>query len=212
MRDSRWLWCCWPGLPRIWFSGDWCSLAVALAFGLALNFLLIASLPGQGWLPPRLLAVGWAAAGGFWIYSAIRSWRLFPSLRHPQPHDDQGLFIRAQAEYLRGHWFETESLLKQLLAASHEDIDAHLLLASLYRRTRRHSEAAAQLLRLEQLERAAKWRWEMAAERRLLERQIEEDRNGPPAVRNPQSEGERQGAPAGTVLNSSGPGGWGRAE
>jgi len=49
-------------------------------------------------------------------------------------------------------------------------LDALLLLATLYRHTRRCDEAAKQLDRLDRLDEAVKWRWEIEHERELLKR------------------------------------------
>ena len=46
-------------------------------------------------------------------------------------------------EYLRGNWLEAESLLQRLIRESARDFDVHLLLATLYRRTRRYDEASS---------------------------------------------------------------------
>jgi cytochrome c-type biogenesis protein CcmH/NrfG len=44
------------------------------------------------------------------------------------------------------------------------------MLATLYRHTRRYDEAAKQLDRLDRLDEAVKWRWEIERERELLKR------------------------------------------
>jgi hypothetical protein len=81
------------------------------------------------------------------------------------------LFVRAQAEYLRGHWYEVETLLGQLLDEQDSDVDAQLLLTTLYRRTGRIEEGQRKLEELERMDGAEKWALEIARERDMLNRQ-----------------------------------------
>ena len=94
--------------------------------------------------------------------------RSLPDLRDPPRVDDRGLFIQAQAEYLKGHWFEAETLLRRILRHCSRDADALLMLATLYRRTKRWDEARRQLDRLDRLDGSRKWRLEIAQERERL--------------------------------------------
>jgi cytochrome c-type biogenesis protein CcmH/NrfG len=80
------------------------------------------------------------------------------------------LFIQAQAEYLKGHWFEAETLLGQLLENQDSDVDAQLMLATLYRRTGRIEDGRRKLQELERMDGANKWVLEMAREREMLDR------------------------------------------
>jgi cytochrome c-type biogenesis protein CcmH/NrfG len=80
------------------------------------------------------------------------------------------LFVRAQTEYLKGHWFEAETLLGQLLEEQDSDVDAQLMLATLYRRTRRVEDGQSKLKVLERMDGAEKWALEMAREREMLDR------------------------------------------
>jgi len=108
---------------------------------------------------------------GFWIVSAWNShkWVVRTRRLSKRPGFDQ-LFVQAQSEYLKGHWLEAETLLKQLLEQSDRDVDAHLLLASVYRRSNRRADAICQLDLLSRLERAGKWGLEIEQERQLLQR------------------------------------------
>jgi thioredoxin-like negative regulator of GroEL len=124
-------------------------------------------------LPAAMSMPAWLLVGGFWLFWSIRSYRTMPELlRLSVVSPDvggRGLFIQAQGEYLRGNWFEAESLLKRLIQESGRDVEAHLLLATLYRRTRRYDEALARLDSLEQFDQATRWQWEIASERRLIQ-------------------------------------------
>lgn len=169
MRASpSWL-CCWPGLPQLWLRGDWSAVVIAVAFGGALNLLLVSSVVRPEWLPSSARTLLGISFGVAWSVAAIRGYRLLPELLKPAASVEHlGLFQQAQGEYLRGHWFEAEALLSKLLRFSQRDVDARLMLVSLYRHTRRFEEAASQLRELQQLEGADKWYWEMASERKLL--------------------------------------------
>ncbi len=168
MHSSPYIICLWPGLPRLWIRGDWAALATAVAFGAALNLVLVSSFVWPELLPPSFNLIGWLVLGTVWLASAIQAYRSLPHLREPPQVDDRGLFIQAQAEYLKGHWFEAETLLRQLLRYCSRDVDVLLMLATLYRRTKRYDEAAKQLDRLDRLDEACRWRWEIAQERATL--------------------------------------------
>jgi tetratricopeptide (TPR) repeat protein len=165
MHSSPFIICLWPGLPRLWIRGDWTALAIAVAFGAALNFALVASFVWPELLPRSFTLIGWLVLGTVWLVSVVQAYWSLPLLREPPRVDDRGLFIQAQAEYLKCHWFEAETLLRQLLRYCTRDVDVLLMLATLYRRTGRYDEAAKQLDRLDRLDEARKWRWEIAQER-----------------------------------------------
>ena len=170
MQSSPYIICLWPGLPRLWLRGDWAALAIAVAFGAALNLVLVSSFIWPELLPQSLDWMAWLVLGIVWLASVISACRSLPDLREPPRIDDRGLFIRAQAEYLKGHWFEAETLLRQLLRHCRRDVDVLLMLATLYRRTKRYDEAAKQLDRMDRLDGASKWHWEVAREREALKR------------------------------------------
>lgn len=174
MRASPIVMCCWPGLPRLWLCGDWFSLLVALAFGVVLNLLLVSACVCPDWLPWPANGLAWLLVGGFWFVSAVRAHRNCPELTQPlRVADDRGLFLQAQNEYLQCHWFEAESALNKLLSLSCRDIDARLMLATVYRHTKRYQEAITELRSIEQFDGAEKWHSEIKAERQLVQRGLE---------------------------------------
>ena len=77
-------------------------------------------------------------------------------------------FGKAAEQYLKGNWFETECILAGLLRRDPRDVDAGLMLATLYRHTRRLDEAAERLDQLERLDEGVKWALEINRERRWL--------------------------------------------
>jgi hypothetical protein len=123
---------------------------------------------------PQIVVGGWRLAG--WLVVAVfwglGVWRGLrdrtvenTSVRAP---DQQDLFIRAQTEYLRGHWLEAQQVLEHLLRGHPRDVESHLLLASVYRRSRRIDLSHRQLQRAQGLEGAHRWQLELARERRIL--------------------------------------------
>jgi len=171
MQASSFVTCFWPGLPQLWWRGDWRALLTALGFAAAVNLALVSSFLWPEMLPSPLLAIGWVGILAFWTICIWHGRRCVPRIRgvHSNREHDT-LFVRAQAEYLRGHWFEAETLIGQLLDQQNSDVDAQLMLATLYRRTGRIEDGQSKLQELERMDGAEKWALEMAREREMLDR------------------------------------------
>lgn len=192
MRRVSWATYLWPGLPQLWQCGFVSGLVLAVGFGVVLNLLLLASLVWVELLEPAHLRLGWLAVGCLWVTSmGLSAWVGKPGVLPPsQAVTAEGLFRQALSEYLQQSWFEAERVLVRLLKLCPRDVEARLLLATLLRRTGRHSEAAGQLARLERLEDSQKWSSEIARENQLLARANEvpilgsaaEDLNSPAAA------------------------------
>jgi hypothetical protein len=75
---------------------------------------------------------------------------------------------QAQAAYLSGDWVSAEQTLLKLLRQDARDAEARLMLATLWRHQDRTAAASEQLDRLETLETAAPWRYEVAGERERI--------------------------------------------
>jgi hypothetical protein len=160
----------WPGLPRLWRHGSTSALLVALGFAVLLNSVLLTSYVQPDLVVPWLRQALWWVLLIGWVANLWLSQRLVDDQRpRPSSGGDEGLFLQAQAEYLRGHWFEAESLLRTLLHATPQDVDARLLLASLLRRSGRPPEAATELRTLAATPGASKWSFEFEREQALLE-------------------------------------------
>jgi hypothetical protein len=160
----------WPGLPQLWFRGAWSGLALALAFGALVNLLLVSSLIWTELLDPQMLRLGWTLLAVVWIgFVAILSWKDREQSVKVARRESQGdLYRQAMAEYLKGNWFDAETLLVQLIGEDPRDIDTRLMLATLMRHNKRYSEARRQLVELEKLISAEKWRFEIEQEKQLL--------------------------------------------
>lgn len=161
----------WPGLPQLWLHGAWSGLALAIAAAGLLDVLLLSTLVWVEWFEPWMVKLGWLAAAGLWIGSALATIRSSRSANSGTVESSvEGLFRRAQAEYLQGDYFQAEATLSELLALEERDAEARLLLATLFRHTKRYDEAETQLRQLSRLETAARWHIEITSERARLKR------------------------------------------
>lgn len=151
---------------------------MAVGFALLVNLALASSFVWRELLPNGLRNGLWAAVGVYWVAAAVQAFvadRRSAARKLAGPAGGETL-ERAFTEYLKGNWFETERILVGLLHFDDEDVEARLLLATLLRRRRRWNEASAQLDRIEQSGRAAKWEQELRRERLLLQQALEESR------------------------------------
>jgi hypothetical protein len=114
-------------------------------------------------LSPAMRTAIWLVLSAIWAVSAAASWRWVGGLQigrfRPAEND---LFVQAREEYLKGNWFEAETVLGRLLDRNVLDIEARLLRASLLVRTARRKEAAAELDRLTRMDGGENWRLEIA--------------------------------------------------
>ena len=159
----------WPGFNGIVRYGLWSQLAIALTFGalcqgtLALNFLWCDFL--SQFVRVSLFAalfISWVALS---VVASVRL-RRYEKMRKA---DSKGqTFLEAQELYLKGNWFETECCLRALLKNNPYDADALLYLASLYRHTKRFSEAKRTISELERLDASFRWEYEIALEKKAL--------------------------------------------
>lgn len=172
MPALSWMTSLWPGLAPLWLRGRWSGLVAAAAFAGLVQIALVSTfvwphilsreLPS--WATP---AIAWILVLGFWVAGFRAGLRELSRSPVPAPAADPQIdtwFREAQSEYLKGHWFEAESLLAKLLARQANDAEARLLLASIERRTKRLSESRQTLQDLKQSPTAAKWWLEIETE------------------------------------------------
>ena len=149
----------------------------ALAFALLLDGLVAVTLLWTEVAPGPMRLIGWLFAALWWLVAAVLTLRGLPQIASAQGGTaNQGLFVAAQTEYLRGNWIEAEANLRKLLRRNSRDIESQLLLATLHRRTLRFEEARQQLQQLSRLEAADRWKTEIRCERELLRRETERRR------------------------------------
>ena len=175
MRPVTLITCLWPGLAPLWWRGASLGLVEASAFALGLNLLLLATYVWPAWISAPWPLLGWLALSLFWLVACWRSVRQLPTLvDNPPDAATEALFGAAQTQYLKGNWYDAEQLLRQLLVKRPRDVEAHLLLATLYRHDRRLDLARATLDKLERLDGAGRWWMEIANEKQRLVRLAEE--------------------------------------
>ena len=173
--EPRGLWTyVWPGLPRLWIAGQPLGLLVALGFTVVLNAALWLSWSGELSLGTGGDAALWTGVALFWCVSAWDSHRWRQSVaRLPKREELDSLLAEAQTKYLCGHWLETETILNRLLAVAEGDLEARLLLATLYRRTQRAEEARAQLEDMVRRDGVERWANEIQRELEYLDERRE---------------------------------------
>ena len=141
---------------------------LAVLFAIALNFGLMATFVWPEMVSPLVRLSGWSGVLVFWVVAGWIGLREASRLRNPSSEpQQQGLFVQAQTEYLKGHWLEAETLLRKILARDDRDAEARLMLASLLRHADRAGEAWVELDFLELSEAGRKWASEIARERQL---------------------------------------------
>jgi len=162
----------WPGLPRLWREGSVLGLIQALGFALLLQLAVFTTLIWSETIRPVSRGVVCFCVLGFWLLFALpavsRALAVFGG--GFAVHDREHLFQVAQREYLRGNWLQAERSLRQLLESDAGDVDARLMLSTLYRHVGRLSAASEQLGVLAESHGSDKWKFEMFTERLSLAR------------------------------------------
>ncbi len=155
----------------MWWRGSFAGLLVAVSFASLVNLTIVVSFIWPELVGTAVPTLGWLAVAAVWCSALIRSFRHLPQASADDPPNaDVDLFVQAQVEYLRGHWLETEALLRRQLELQPGDAESMLLLATLYRHRHRCDDADAELASLELRDAGAKWQWEIRCERQLLDR------------------------------------------
>jgi len=181
MRRVPWIALLWPGLPYILGSASVRALGVSIASAAVLNLLLAATFLWDELLAPSVRNWGWVALGVLWVAAAMafvvqRWWGQTAIVA-----DGLQGFQEALEHYLRGEWFQTERLLGAILKANPEDVEARLLLATLFRHTGRRNDARRELQRLADIPAASAWQWEIERELSLLANAIDAATSDTPA-------------------------------
>ncbi len=166
--------CLWPGLPEIWWRGRLGALPLAIAFGLALNALLVLRHLLPQWLPASLVSLTFWVGVVAWLVKSSRQMRELRGLLHPREVTEApDRFAEGQSAYLRGDWKVAEEALTATLRTEPRDPPALLLLIGLYRITDRIDAAEVLLGEMEKLECTAGWELEIEAQRSRIDRDRE---------------------------------------
>ena len=88
------------------------------------------------------------------------------------PDISDKLFLDARNQYFKGNWFESESIINQILAESPHDIETRLLLLTLLRHTNRIEDALVQITDIQKWDEAKQWEFEIKRELELLELEL----------------------------------------
>ena len=170
----------WPGFPGLLRYGRWSFLAVALAFGLAINLLLILNFFWTEYITPSQRNVLLVALLVLYVALTAIAAQLSKRIETIRNTDAKGdAFREAVLQYLRGNWFEAQCCLNILLKKNPHDAEALLMLMTLLRHTKRYAEAEEVLHQLDRIEEADRWRIEIALEKRAIFKEMaaEEDRH-----------------------------------
>lgn len=166
----------WPGFQGLARYGLWSHLCLALLFGLLLNAFLIAGFYWTAVLTPtrlKMLAVG-----------LVVVWTLMLGLARVHRKNFEKSLVRtgtdetyraAIVHYLGGNWIEAESLIVPSLKKHPRDVEMLLLQATLYRHTKRYSEALSVLSHLQLLDASQRWFLEIEQEHRMIQAAIDTD-------------------------------------
>ena len=177
MRVSHRWQCLWPGLPQLWSRGCWWGLSYAVIFTVLVNFVLAATFLWSNWVDWAIVATGWIGACAVWfVFASVAVWHSPQSNGMIEEQSNDLLYREAQQKYLSRDWLEAESILEKLIRKDSLDIDAHMLMATIYRRTRRWDQSRRALRTLEGIERSKKWQLEIQQERETLNRLEQEAR------------------------------------
>jgi hypothetical protein len=169
MRRMRWTTYMWPGFPQLWLYGTWSGLALSLGTAAVLDLLLVISFGWTELVSPTVRTMLWVGFGVFWLTAVLRSIRQCTQLAlERQVNPEQDAFGEALDHYLKGDYYQAEHVLVGLLERNLRDVEARLMLATLFRHTGRTEEATRELDTLAHFEDAAKWELEIANERALL--------------------------------------------
>ena len=182
-----------------------------------LHTVVLATVVWPQWLPPRIVAGCGVTLGLLWLaavgetrgelrrLAAEQSSQAIDEAadsRPPLPDHQETtdtLFTTAQNQYLQADWVTTEQTLLELLRLDSEDIEAGLLLATLWRRIGRTRDARRRLRWLARRELAYDWRFEIDAEFNLCDEQ-----DGAPVV---ETVAETVAEELATPLDETAPGG-----
>lgn len=161
-------------------------MALAIGFTVLVNLAIVNLLIWPELMEARAKWVGGVALVALWMAAlwetrgelrrqaerrrAEREDRIDPAIEREaveQAQADRQL-MAAQRAYLAGDWVETERLLLELIKTSKQDIEAQLLLATVWRHLGRTRHATRRLRRIAKLDAAERWRFEIARELELM--------------------------------------------
>lgn len=168
--------CLWPGLRDLWRHGRLGGLMTALLFAAILQTVLLTCVIWPDLISVPSRAVVCFSGLVFWLAFAAPDLAQSADFRKlsVETVDREHLFQSAQSEYLKGNWFQAETLLGRLIQIDSEDVEARLYLATMNRHIDRLEAALDGLDQLEDVTAARRWQWEVKQERRVIARRQRE--------------------------------------
>ena len=162
--------CLWPGSGGVLRQGRWSFLMIALVYGFAICGVVMLNFYWSELLTGNLRRGSYVLLVVLWLVLSGQSSRMEKQCRRMKlpPPADKDTLPDAQQHYLQGNWFEAECCLNMLLKNNPRDIEAMLMLATLYRHKERYDEAENLLRNLDRLEDAMTWKIEIRSEKRKL--------------------------------------------
>ncbi|GHT27945.1 hypothetical protein FACS18942_07870 [Planctomycetales bacterium] len=158
-----------PGYSGIARYGLWTQLSIAVFFALLLDYFLIVNFYWTDYITAgqRNILLGGLILSYFLLRSAAKLHRQgYETMLSVETKDET--YRTVLQYYLRGNWFDAESLILPYLKKKPRDIEMQLLLATLYRHTQRFEEANAVIEKIESMDGAGKWFCEIEAEKRYI--------------------------------------------
>ena len=159
----------WPGSTGALRYGLWKQLGIALLFGFLCQGTLCLNFYWRDFCTGTMRIVSFLALGAAQLVLSAIAASQIKAYERMRNYDSSGkAFLEAQTLYLRGAWFEAECCLKAIMKRNPADVDAMLMLATLYRHVKRFDDARRTLSELEKFEDASFWREEIGFERQAI--------------------------------------------
>jgi tetratricopeptide (TPR) repeat protein len=152
----------WPGLAQIWQGQEVLGVLLGFLFASTVNLAVVSR-----WIWTEAFSPGWCS---FFATSAVGAWLAgfgytvwWVILCHPERYraEIEKLFREAHEAYLLGRWADAKQRIERILACDETDADALLQLGSIYLRTQQPALARRAFVQCLELQRGAKWRWEI---------------------------------------------------
>jgi hypothetical protein len=173
MKTRTWYLWLVPGLAPLLLRPTWSAWLGSVLLSAIFQVALAATVLWPELLPPDARNALWVVFFGGWIAGLLLSWRFVrkeEQLASEREVDDT--YPQALHAYLRGDRALAESLLRNRLRRDPQDVEAALLLASVWRRQGRLTAARSLLSKLRKVERAAPWLFEIERELEILDRLV----------------------------------------
>jgi len=170
MKSRGWYLWLVPGLAPLLVRPTWSAWIGSVLLSAIFQVALATTLLWPELVSPEIKNFLWLAVCAGWITGVVLSWRFVRTeeQRATQRELDD-TYPQALHAYLRGDRALVESLLRNRLRRDPQDVEAALLLASVWRRQGRLPAARSLLSKLRKVERAAPWLFEIDRELEILD-------------------------------------------